>query len=311
MMNKNDVDWRGAMVALVTPFKADGTIDEAGFAENVELCLQDGVKGVVVAGCTGEFWAVTNEERARLFRLCAEVVAGRVPVIANVGTVTTPEAIALAQAAHAAGSDGIMVLTPYFVKLSPDDLVCHFTAVAASVPTPMMLYNIPSHTGNPLNPALVARLATLDTVVAIKESSMDFNNFYKTLTLVGEDLHVFCGPATLYGVPAMLLGAPGYIDTIPNHWGREAVELHDAAVAMDLPRAQALQAKALALRELVSGNGRNPYAGIKTAMNLRGRPGGYMRPPLRDLGESDRREIEEGLTALGVAYAQPASRAAE
>ena len=171
-MDKRSVNWSGVIPALVTPFDAKGAIDERGFVENIEICLGNGVAALVPSGCTGEFWALTAAERVRLFQLTVQAARGRVPVIASTGAVTTQEVIALSTAAQEAGCNGIMVLPPYFVRPTADDLVAHYSAISDAVKLPMMLYNIPN-TGNPLTPELVARLAEIDTVVAIKESSLD------------------------------------------------------------------------------------------------------------------------------------------
>ncbi|MDP6604320.1 MAG: dihydrodipicolinate synthase family protein, partial [Rhodospirillales bacterium] len=173
-MDKSSVDWHGSWVALVTPFDGDGAIDEVGFARNVDLCIQGGVDGVLVSGCTGEFWALTDAERVRLFGLCVEAAAGRVPVIGGTGAIRTPDAIALSVAAKDAGCAGVMVMPPFFVKPSAADIVAHYEAISGAVDIPILLYNIPANNVNPLTPELVDRLADVESVVAIKESSLDF-----------------------------------------------------------------------------------------------------------------------------------------
>jgi len=300
-MDKKSVDWQGAWPALVTPFDAEGRVDEAAFRRNVDLCIGCGMAGVMVGGCTGEFWALTLEERKHLHKLCVDVVRGRVPVIAGIGTIRTDDCIELAQHAKQVGCDGIMVLPPFFVRPSTDDIIAHFQELGEAVDLPMLLYNIPGCAVNDLTPALVDKLADLRTVVAIKESCGNFNQYYKTLTLCGDRIHVFLGPITLYGVPALQMGAPGFIDTAPNLWGEESVELYGAAREGRLDRARALQAKALGIRELLNGNGRNMYCSLKAAMNIVGLPGGYPRKPLRPLAEPHLTEIRNGLESLGIA----------
>ena len=186
-MDKNSVDWRGHWVALVTPFDAAGNVDEAAFRLNVEQCISTvGVAGLVPCGCTGEFWAQTNEERKRVIKACVETAAGRVPVVAGTGAIRTADVIELSDSARQAGCDGVMIVAPFFVKPSADDIVAHYQAVSDAVDVPIMLYNIPSAAVNALTPALVDRLADIDNVVAIKESSFDFNNFYGTIVVAGD-----------------------------------------------------------------------------------------------------------------------------
>jgi dihydrodipicolinate synthase/N-acetylneuraminate lyase len=196
------------------------------------------------------------------------------------------------------GCDGILVLPPYFLKLGPEDIVAHYEAIADAVDLPMALYNIPGNAGNDLTPRLVDRLADIRTVVALKESSGNFNQFCKTLSLCRDRLRVFVGPAALYGVGAMAMGAAGYIDTVPNLWGRESVAFFDAAAAGDKEKARVLQEKAIVMRELLNANGRNYYAALKAAMNLVGLPGGLPRRPLRSLAPPHLAELRSGLERL-------------
>ena len=298
-MDKHSVDWHGPMPALVTPFDAQGNIDEAEFKRNVELNIGYGMTGLLVAGCTGEFWALSQEERMRLFALCVEQARGRVPVIAGTGAIETRHVIELSEHAKAVGCAGVMVLPPYFVRPSTEDIIAHYEAVSDAIDIPIILYNIPSSAVNDLTPALVDRLAEVKNVVAIKESGGDWNAFYKTLSTCGDRIHVFLGPTTLYGAPAFLMGCNGYIDTLPNLWGAESVEFFNAGAAGDRERVRALQDKALALREMVNGRGRNMYCSVKAGMNMLGLPGGYPRAPLRPLGEPHLSEIRDTLKGLG------------
>jgi 4-hydroxy-tetrahydrodipicolinate synthase len=305
------VDWHGPIPALITPFDASGAIDEAAFRANVELQIANGVTGVMVGGCTGEFWALSLAERKRLAKLCADVVRRRVTVIAGTGAITTADTIELTRAAKEAGCDGALVLPPYFVQPSTDDIVAHYQAVSDAVAMPMMLYNIPSCAVNALTPALASRLADIENVVAIKESSGDYNNFYRTMIAVQDRLRVFCGPSSVFGVPASLLGAVGHIDVFPNFWGREMVEMYRAVEAGDLARARALQAKGVALTALAIDKGRNLYCSTKAAMNMLGLPGGYPRLPLRPLPPAQSDDLRAGLVRLGFDVKPDAAAAAQ
>lgn len=175
-MDRNSVDWHGPMPAVTTPFHDDGRIDEAAMAANLDRLIAAGATGVVVGGCTGEFWALSPDERKRLYEIAREAVAGRVTLIVGTGAVTPEETIALTRHAEAVGCDGALILPPYFVKLSDDEIFAHFAAVTAKVGLPVILYNIPGNAVNALSPSLVGRLADLVPVVAVKESSGDWNN---------------------------------------------------------------------------------------------------------------------------------------
>jgi 4-hydroxy-tetrahydrodipicolinate synthase len=189
-MDRNSVNWSGPMPAVTTAFHDNGRIDEAAFAANLEGLIAAGATGFVVGGCTGEFWALSHEERKRLFDVAYEAIAGRVTLIAGTGAVSVEETVALTRHAEAAGCDGALILPPYFVKLSDDEIFAHFADVCAQIGLPVVLYNIPGNAVNAITPALAARLADLERVVAIKESSGDWNNYYGTYLAVHERLRV-------------------------------------------------------------------------------------------------------------------------
>jgi len=298
-LDRTSIDWHGVIPALVTPFGPDGAIDEAAFRRNVELMVADGVDGIMVGGCTAEFWAMTPAERMRMMDLAVEAAARRVTVIVGTGSISTAETVALTRHAKEAGADGALILPPYFVRPSEDDIVAHFRAVSDAVAFPIMLYNIPGNAVNALTPALCDRLADLDHVVALKESSGDFDNFHRTMVAVQDRLRVFCGPSSMFGVPATLMGAVGHIDCFPNVWCAPMVEMHRCAKDGNLARARELQAVGMALTDLFVADGRNLYCSTKAAMNMLGLPGGQVRPPLRPLTAEHEAAIRDGLVRLG------------
>jgi len=289
------------MPAVTTPFHDDGRIDEAAFAANLEGLIAAGATGFVVGGCTGEFWALSHEERKRLFDVAHEAIAGRVTLIAGTGAVSVEETVALTRHAEAAGCDGALILPPYFVKLSDDEIFAHFADVTAQIGLPVVLYNIPGNAVNAITPALAARMADLERVVAIKESSGDWNNYYGTHLAVHERLRVFCGPSSVFGVPAVQLGADGTIDCFPNVWQRGGLDLYFAAKAGETEKAAELQAMGRRLTDLFTSEGRTLYPATKAAMDMMGLPGGGTpRRPLRKLAGEPLQGLEAGLKTLGL-----------
>lgn len=300
-MDRNSVNWSGPMPAVTTAFHGDGRIDEAAFAANLEGLIAAGATGFVVGGCTGEFWALSHEERKRLFDVAYEAIAGRVTLIAGTGAVSVEETVALTRHAEAAGCDGALILPPYFVKLSDDDIEAHFADVTAQIGLPVVLYNIPGNAVNAITPALAARLADLERVVAIKESSGDWNNYYGTHLAVHERLRVYCGPSSVFGVPAVQLGADGTIDCFPNVWQRGGLDLYFAAKAGETEKAAELQAMGRRLTDLFTSEGRTLYPATKAAMDMMGLPGGGTpRRPLRKLTGAPLKGLEAGLKTLGL-----------
>jgi 4-hydroxy-tetrahydrodipicolinate synthase len=307
-MDRNSVNWQGPMPAIVTPFDDRGAIDERLLQENIDLLVDRGATGIVIGGCTGEFWAMTLEERKQLMKLGVQAMRGRGTVIAGTGAIGVADAIALTRAAHDAGCDGGLVLPPYFVKLSDDEIFAHYEAISRAVDGPVMLYNIPGNAVNALTPALVARLAELDKVVAVKESSGDWNNYYATAIAVQDRLRVFCGPSSVFGVPAVLAGADGTVDCFPNMWAPGGLDLFRAPRAGRMEEANRLQELGVKLTTLFTTGGRTLYPATKAAMELLGLPGGKLRPPLRPLGADALAGLKQGLIALGLLEGAPARR---
>jgi 4-hydroxy-tetrahydrodipicolinate synthase len=300
-MDRDSIDWSGVFPAMTTPFDDDGKIDDKEFAASVDRLIDAGANGFVVAGCTGEFWTLSHEERARYYSLAVEAVAGRVTLIVGTGAVTVDETVKLTNMAHKAGADGVLILPPYFVKLTDDEIFAHYRDVVSQTQIPILLYNIPGNAVNALSPTLARRLADLDTIVAIKESSGDWNNFYATLITVADKLRVFCGPSSIFGAPAVELGAEGFIDCFPNVWTDGGWPLYEAAKNGDRKRAAELQRTGRQLTDLFTSDGRTLYPATKAAMDLLGFPGGGRpRPPLRSTEGKQLEGLRNGLVELGL-----------
>jgi 4-hydroxy-tetrahydrodipicolinate synthase len=289
------------MPAITTPFHDDGRIDETAFARNIDGLLEAGATGVVAGGCTGEFWALTHDERKRLFEVAREAVGRRGTLLVGSGAITVDEAIALTRHAEKVGCDGALLVPPYFVKLTDDELFAHYAEVCAGSGLPVVLYNIPGNAVNALTPALVSRLADIDTVVAVKESSGDWNNYYGTYLAVHERIRVFCGPSSVFGVPAVELGADGTIDCFPNLWRKGGLDLYFAPARGDKAEAARVQAIGRKLTDLFVTEGRTIYPSTKAAMDMLGIPGGGKpRAPLRRLEGAPLKGLERGLKELNI-----------
>ena len=300
-MDRNSIDWSGVFPALTTPFDANGKIDEKAFAASVDRLIDAGVDGFVVAGCTGEFWTLSHEERARYYDLAVEVVAERVTLIVGTGAITVDETVRLTNMAQKASVDGVLILPPYFVKLTDEEIFAHYSDVVSQTKIPILLYNIPANAVNAISPALARRLADLDTVVAVKESSGDWNNFYSTLIAVADKISVFCGPSSIFGAPAIELGADGFVDCFPNVWTDGGRPLYQAARNGDKKRAAELQKTGRLLTDLFTSEGRTLYSATKAAMDMLGFPGGGRpRPPLRMTKGKQLEGLRRGLIELGL-----------
>jgi dihydrodipicolinate synthase/N-acetylneuraminate lyase len=300
-MDRNSIDWHGSLPAMTTPFDSEGRIDERSFCRNLDRLIAGGATGLVVGGCTGEFWALTHEERKRLYEVAAGALSRRGTLIVGTGAVTVEETVALTNHAQKAGCDGALILPPYFVKLTDDEIFAHYRDIAGRTRLPILLYNIPGNAVNALSPALVRRLADLDTVVAVKESSGDWNNFYATLIHVRDRLKVFCGPSSIFGAPAAQLGADGFIDCFPNVWADVGQPLFEAAKKGDAAMTARLQRTGRQLTDLFTSGGLTLYPATKAAMDMLGFPGGGRpRPPLRAAEGAPLEFLRRGLGELGL-----------
>ncbi|MBO6758503.1 MAG: dihydrodipicolinate synthase family protein [Roseibium sp.] len=297
-MNRDSVDWAGPMPAVTTPFHADLSLDEDGFRANIDELFSAGATGIVAAGCTGEFWSLTLKERERLAQLTVDACKGRGPAIVGTGAIRESEVIEQIDAAKSAGADAVLVMSAYFVHLSDSEIIEHFAAIDAKANLPIVLYNIPRNAGNAITPAIADKLADLDHVVAIKESSGQWDNFHQTLNRVRDRIRVFCGPSSTIGVAAALAGADGHIDCFPNVW-HDCMQLWHKTKAGQMQDAWALQATGQAMTELFTSEGRTLYPATKAAMDFLHRPGGGMpRPPLRPLSGAALKGLQAGMESL-------------
>lgn len=299
-MNDGKVDWHGNFVAVGTPFTRDGAIDEAAFKANIELLLAEGADGLVVCGCTGEAWSLKPEERLALFRHAREAAGKNVPLIGGTTAVVPSDVVALSRAAKEAGCDGVLVMPPYYAVIGRREIQACFATISAEARVPIFLYNMPKRTGINMSPELIAELAELEWIVALKQSSNDFNELEATLHACGERISVFAGHSAERGLASVMLGCPGFVSSLESQvMGREAISLYALAKGGKVEEGRRVQQRTIALDRALRQVGTFP-ANMKAAMNLRGRPGGHCRAPLLDLDDAETARVQEILAGLGL-----------
>lgn len=225
----------GSIVAIVTPFDGD-RVDFAALKRLVEWHIGQGTQGIVPCGTTGESATFTHDEQHQVIREVVQTVAGRIPVIAGAGSNSTREAVSLAKAAEQLGADGILTITPYYNKPTPEGLFQHFKAVREATSLPMVLYNVPGRTGVNMLPETTARVWALGNIAAIKEASGSCDQVSE---LVARGVRVLSGDDGLT-MPFMAIGAVGVISVVANFAPRLMRDLCDACAAADFVRARAL-----------------------------------------------------------------------
>jgi 4-hydroxy-tetrahydrodipicolinate synthase len=292
-----DVPFRGSLVALPTPFTGDA-LDLDAFERLVDDHARRGTHGVVVAGTTGESATLSDVERGALVRAAVSAAAGRLAVIAGVGTNCTRTSADLARAATRAGADGLLAVTPYYNRPSPRGLERHIAVLAGAGDRPLVLYNVPSRTGCDMSVALVERLCQAHaTIVGLKEAT---ERVERVRWLAERGVAVWCGEDGRLA-DFLAAGAVGAVGVVGNLVPERVVELIAASLRGDLHRAQALQAE---LDPLVSALfvESNPVP-VKTALELLGRCRATVRAPLAELEEASRTTLEAALRTAGLLVA--------
>jgi 4-hydroxy-tetrahydrodipicolinate synthase len=221
-------------------------------------------------------------------------------VIAGTGGVSTDGVVELSRRAREVGTAGIMVLPPYYCMAGRREVTAHYQAVSERVQHPILLYNIPRRTGFNLTPEILEEIVEIEWVVAIKESSNDFIQTEATIHSVGDRINVFTGHSAERGVPAVLMGAKGYVSSMESQvLGAEAIQMYDRVKEGKLEEARRTQLRTLALDSAMRRVGTFP-ANLKTAMQLLGRPAGGPRLPLLPLTPGEVEQVRQVLATLEI-----------
>lgn len=299
-MDRRDVNWKGCFCAIITPFKENEEIDEKMFRENIELLISEGLDGIVISGCTGESWSLTKDEKKRIFKWGVEQAKKRVTIIGGVGQIITKDVIELAQYAKEIHMAGVMILPPYYCLIKEREVIAHYKAVSDAVKIPILVYNIPRRTNINMDEKFLEKLADIDCVVAVKESSDDFVQTERTIKALKDRMVILPGHSAVRGFPVVLMGADGYVSSLESLvMGKEAISLYRLAANREIDKARALQEKCLVLDTDMRKCGTFP-ANVKAAMNMRKRPGGFPRRPLLAPTKEEQEEIKKILTRLNL-----------
>ncbi|KAI3394233.1 hypothetical protein diail_3008 [Diaporthe ilicicola] len=289
---------KGIMVALYTPFTADqSAIDVAALDQHIQNLIKAGVHGLVPGGSTGEFTTLTLEERKQLVEVCVKSAAGRIPVVAGIGALSTKDGVELAKHAAEAGAAALMVVPPFYDAPSVEELHELLAELHSASNLPIMFYNIPSASGVKLSPAQLADLSKVG-VKYMKDTSGDAPSLTELLFSLHDRITAFNGWDTLtfYGLAA---GAKGSVWGATNIIPELSMELWEAlAVKKDLEKAREIWTKIYPVCKFLESY--NYAAAIKTGMELRGTPTGGCRKPFALLNQSQRAEFATLLQTAGV-----------
>jgi 4-hydroxy-tetrahydrodipicolinate synthase len=290
-------DWSGIHGVVVTPFKDDGGLDLDRFEALLERNIAHGADGLVVAGSTGEFYALDLAEREALLDRAVRLAAGRVPVIAGVSDFRHADIVAMCRAATDAGCAGGMLLPPIYAMPNAAEILAFYRAVAQATPLPLMLYNSPRRAGVELTPDLVGQLCELPTVVAVKDSSAAIVQVTELCCRYKDRLRIFVGYETMIRA-SLPLGVHGVVAMAHQATGHLVRRYYDACRAGDTATADRLEPALLAVYRCFQQG--SYYAAIKEVMSRMGVSAGGPRPPLLPLTADAGRRIEAILAEAGV-----------
>ena len=288
--------FKGSCTALVTPLNENG-IDYERLRKNIDLQYENGTAAIVICETTGENAVQNQAEHDELVRVAVNHTAGRMKVIAGIGSNDTLHALHNAQNAKAVGADGVLMVTPYYNKSTQKGLVEHFTYVADRVEIPLILYNVPSRTGIGIGAETYKTLSTHPNINGVKEASGDFSLIGKTIALCGNDLFLWSGNDD-NTVPMMAMGALGVISVASNLVPGVLSKLCALCLEGDYAAAAALYGKYAALFSTLFIE-TNPIP-VKTAMRLCGLDSGLMRLPLTDMSEEHLSILQNCLRDVGL-----------
>jgi 4-hydroxy-tetrahydrodipicolinate synthase len=287
----------GCGTALITPFSADGSVDEAGLRRLVKRQIEAGINFLVPCGTTGESPTLTRREHLRVVEITLEEAKGKVPVLGGAGGYNTAEVIELAGELRHLGVDGILSVTPYYNKPTQEGLYQHFRAIATAVPLPMVVYSVQGRTGVNVEPGTLKRLAEIENIVGVKEASGNISQMASVVHQVPESFNVLSGDDSIT-IPLIALGGRGIISVVSNEIPGEMTRLTQAAMAGDFAGARALQREWLPLME-VNFVESNPIP-VKAAMAMMGWCEPVWRLPMTPPSAQNRAKIEAVLQAVGL-----------
>jgi 4-hydroxy-tetrahydrodipicolinate synthase len=287
----------GVGTAIVTPFTKTQALDEEGVRRLARRQIDEGIHFLVPCGTTGESPTLSEQERTRIVQICVEEARDKVPVLAGAGGYDTREVIHAAREMERAGANGLLSVTPYYNKPTPDGLVQHYKAIADSTPLPIIVYNVPGRTGCNIDPATLVKLAAIPNIIGVKEASGNIQQMCEICRSVPSDFIVLSGDDAIT-LPLMSVGGRGVISVASNEAPRQMSQMVEAAERGDFAAARKLHAALLPLM-LVNFVESNPIP-VKAAMAAMGLLDEVFRLPMVPPRAESRARIVAVLNEMGL-----------
>jgi 4-hydroxy-tetrahydrodipicolinate synthase len=278
----------GIIAYPITPFSSEGAVDLGKYRQLLERLLQAGVHAVAPLGSAGVLPYLSDQEREAIVMATMEQVAGRVPVMFGVSSLTTERVVHHARIAERHGAKAVMIIPVSYWKLTEAEIFAHYDAVASAISLPIMAYNNPATSGLDLAPEFLAKLLKIPNVTMIKESSGDVNRLHRLVQVAGNDVAFYNGSNPL-ALDAFIAGARGWCTAAPNLIPQLNLDLYAAVQRGDLPRALTLFRKQLPLLQFITQGGlpRTIAAGLE----ILGIDAGTLRAPLAELSAVDKERL--------------------
>lgn len=291
----NKVPFKGVIAYPITPFDSNEKVDIPLFKKQVERLVTSGTHGIAPLGSTGVLPYLTDEEKEAVTEATIQQVAGRVPTLVGVSNLTTERTVYHAQFAEKAGATAVMIIPMSYWKLTDDEIVKHYDAVASKISVPIMAYNNPATGGVDMSPALLKRLLEIPNVTMIKESTGDIQRMHYLRKELGEETAFYNGSNPLV-LAAFAAGANGWCTAAPNLIPELNIALYEAVQENDLEKAQRIFYKQIDLLKFIVAKGlpRSIMAGL----DLLGVGGGGFKSPLKPLSENEIAELDSILSAI-------------
>ena len=287
----------GVGTAIVTPFTPTLILDEDGVRRLARRQIDEGVHFLVPCGTTGESPTLSEEERTRIVQICVEEGRGKVPVLAGAGGYDTKEVIHAARQMERAGANGLLSVTPYYNKPTPDGLIQHYKAIADSTSLPIIVYNVPGRTGCNVDPATLVKLAAIPNVIGVKEASGNIQQMCEICRAVPSDFIVLSGDDAIT-LPLMAVGGRGVISVASNEVPREMSQMVEAVERGDFAAARKIHASLLPLM-LINFVESNPIP-VKAAMAAMGLLEEAYRLPMVPPRAESRTKVVNVLSEMGL-----------
>ncbi len=289
--------FKGSLVALITPMREDGAVDEKAYASFVDWQIKEGTHGVVPVGTTGESPTLSHAEHKRVVEIAVEVAKGRVPVIAGAGSNSTEEAIDLAKHAKEAGADAILVVTPYYNKPTQEGMFLHFTAIADAVDIPMIIYNIPPRSVVDMSVETMARLAKHKNIIGVKDATANLTRPLHTRRACGPEFCQLSGEDHT-AIAFNAAGGVGCISVSANVAPRLCSEMQTAWMEGRVSDAMVIQHRLTPLHDAMFAE--TSPGPVKYAASLLGKTSERCRLPLAPLMAPTREKVRAAMTEVGL-----------